>query len=205
MCFKFIPFAVLLVVILVGSGSPVCADQRVWPTGTPTWIPKKSVETPVPEPQSPIESEAQTLGEDLAVIDKGVWQIVKEQWADEQQCLDAVDAHLDTAVTTVSKDLRGSEAMQCEADKASGHQKLALSSDEARRAFVEAYHPAVVELRSVRELVADNPAGEALVEQVRLRQKVWQNTVCEKIGERKTIKGSEIQRNTRSATSGTDS
>ena len=141
--------SVLSVMVLVGAGL-VSADQRTWPTGTPTWVPKKAAETPVPEPENAVEREARALGKRLAEVDSATWQIVADSWSDQELCLSKVDAHLDQALAEAVVYLRSSEVMVCQTDEAHGQSTLALSSEEARKVFIEAYHPAVVKLRAVR-------------------------------------------------------
>jgi hypothetical protein len=80
--------AVLGVACLLGFPVGAMAAQsqdRVQPTGTPTWVPRKVVATPVP--LTPLEAEAKDLGEKLSKIDEVVWMTVREQWNDPRPAL----------------------------------------------------------------------------------------------------------------------
>lgn len=171
---------VLTVASAVGllSGALVAqAQQRVQPTGVPTWVPRKVVATPVP--LTPVGVEAKQLGEKLSKIDLVVWTTVREQWRDAEACVKAVDAHLDASAATVQGLIRDSNVINCTLEEGTKRRRIRLASDEARKTFLLGYHDAIESLRALRQEFETKPQAQEVLDEVRTRQRLWQRRICE--------------------------
>lgn len=172
-------FRVAIVVGLLGCALVVQAQERVRPTGTPTWVPRKVVETPVP--LTPIEAEAKQLGEKLSAIDMVVWTTVRKQWSDAEACLKAVDASLESSRSTVFGLIKDSDVINCTLEEGTAVRRIRLTSDEARRTFVLGYHDAIEGLRALRNDFENKPDAKKVLDEVRTRQRRWQREICKSL------------------------
>ena len=168
---------IAMVVGLSGGALAAQAQQRVQPTGTPTWVPRKVVATPVP--LTPVEVEAKELGKKLAKIDLVVWTTVRKQWSDAEACLKGVDAHLEASRATVKGLIRDSDVINCTLEEGSKRRRIRLTSDEARRTFLLGYHDAIESLRALRKDFETKPEAQKVLDEVRSRQRQWQRGICE--------------------------
>lgn len=168
------------IVGFLGFAPGIQAQQRVQPTGTPTWAPRKIVATPTPAPPlTPVEAEAKALGEKLSAIDVVVWTTVRKQWSDSEACLKAVDAHLEASTETVKALIRDSEVINCTLEEGSKRRKIRLTSDDARKTFLLGYHDAIESLRALRTSFESRPEAQEVLDEVRSRQRKWQRGICE--------------------------
>ena len=168
---------VVTVIGLLGGALVAQAQQRIQSTGTPTWVPRKVVATPVP--LTPVEAEAKELGEKLSKIDMVVWTTVREQWSDAETCLKAVDVHLEASQATVQNLMRESNVINCTLEEGSNRRRIRLTSDEARKTFVLGYHDAIEGLRALRQEFETKPEAQKVLDEVRTRQRAWQVGICE--------------------------
>ncbi len=162
---------------LLGGALVAQAQQRIQSTGTPTWVPRKVVATPLP--LTPVEAEAKKLGEKLSKIDMVVWATVREQWSDGEACLKAVDAHLEASRATVQDLIQESNVINCTLEEGTQRRRIRLTSDEARKTFVLGYHDAIENLRALRQEFESKPEGKKVLDEVRTRQRAWQSGICE--------------------------
>ncbi len=170
-------FTVAMVAGLFGAPLLAQTQQNVQPTGTPTWVPRKAVATPVP--LTPVEAEAKELGEKLSKIDLVVWTTVREQWNDAEACLKAVDAHLEASTATVQGLILESDVINCTLEEGTKRRRIRLTSDEARKTFVLGYHDAIESLRVLRQEFETKPEAKKVLDEVRSRQRRWQRGICE--------------------------
>ncbi len=171
---------VFTVAMVIGVlGSPLCAQaqQNIQPTGTPTWVPRKVVTTPVP--LTPLEAEAKALGEKLSKIDLVVWTTVREQWGDAETCLKAVDAHLEASKAMVQGLILESKVINCTLEEGSNRRRIRLTSDEARKTFLLGYHDAIEGLRALKNEFKTKPEAQKVLKETRTRQRQWQQGICE--------------------------
>ena len=171
---------IFTVAMVAGSMcAPLLAQtqQNIQPTGTPTWVPRKAVSTPVP--LTPVEAEAKELGEKLAKIDLVVWTTIQNQWSNAEACLRAVDAHLEASTSTVQELIRESDVINCTLEEGTGRRRIRLTSDEARKTFVLGYHDAIESLRALRQEFEAKPEAQKVLDEVRSRQRRWQRGICE--------------------------
>ncbi len=163
----------------LGCAVAAQAQERIQPTGTPTWVPKTVTATPVP--LTPIETEAKDLGEKLSKIDLTVWTMVREQWSDPEACLKAVDAHLEASQATVQELLQESNVINCTLEEGTKKRRIRLTSNEARKTFIVGYNDAIESLRTLRQEFETKPEARKVLDTVRSRQRAWQNTICEEL------------------------
>ncbi len=168
---------VVMVVGLMGGTLVAQAQQRIQSTGTPTWVPRKVVATPVP--LTPVEAEAKELGEKLSKIDMDVWTTVREQWSDAEACLKSVDAQMEASRATVKSLIQESNIINCTLEEGSNQRSIRLTSDEARKTFVLGYHDAIEGLRALRQDFEGKPEAQKVLNEVRTRQRAWQRGICE--------------------------
>ncbi len=152
------------------------AQDRVQPTGTPTWVPRKVVATPTP--LTPLEAEAKELGKKLSKIDEVVWMTVREHWSDSKDCLEAVDAHLKASKATVQELIRESNVINCTIEEETNRRKVRLVP-EARKTFKQAYRPSIESLKALKQDFDDKPEAQSVLHEVRNRQRQWQSDICE--------------------------
>lgn len=179
--------AVIVIIGVLGCAQIGRTQNQVQPTGTPTWVPRKAVETPTP--LTPVETEAKELGKKLAKIDLVVWTTVRTQWEDAEACLKAVDAHLEKSKATVEGLMIESNVINCSFEEGTKRRRIRLNSEEARRTFVLGYHDAIESLRALRQDFETKPEAQTVLDEVRYRQRVWQQGICEAI---ETVKPPEI-------------
>ena len=171
---------VLTIVMAIGlSGGTLVAQaqQRIQSTGTPTWVPREAVTTPVP--LTPVEAEAKELGEKLSKIDTVVWKTVREQWSHGEACLKAVDAQLEASRETVQSLIQESNVINCTLEEGSNRRRIRLTSNEARKTFILGYHDAIEGLRTLRQDFQTKPEAQKILDEVRTRQRAWQRGICE--------------------------
>lgn len=169
-------FGMVLFVGSIGVCGGLGAQESVLPTGTPTWVPKKVVATPVP--LTPLEQEAKTLGERLSAIDLVVWNTVRTGWSDREKCLEKVGAHLEEHQAEVTKLLAETSIINCSLEEGTGIRRVRLTSEEARKAFVSGYDEAIKALRSLRANFDSNPEAKSVLTEVRSMQRTWQREMC---------------------------
>ncbi len=170
-------FTVALVAGLLGVPLLAFAQQNIQPTGTPTWVPRKVVATPVP--LTPLEAEAKELGEKLSKIDLVVWKTVREQWDDAEACLKSVDAHLEASKAMVHDLILESKVINCTLEEGSNRRRIRLTSDEARKTFILGYHDAIEGLRALKVEFETKPEAQKVLKETRTRQRQWQRGICE--------------------------
>jgi len=167
---------VVTVVGLLGGALIGQAQQRIQSTGTPTWVPRKVVATPVP--LTPVEAEAKELGKKLSEIDTVVWTTVREQWSDAEACLKAVDAQLEASRATVQGLIQESNVINCTLEEGTQRRRIRLTSDEVRKTFILGYHDAIESLRVLRQDFESKPEAQKVLDEVRTRQRAWQREIC---------------------------
>ena len=170
-------FTVAVVAGLLCGAQFVQARQNIQPTGTPTWVPRKVVATPVP--LTPLEAEAKELGEKLSEIDLVVWKTVRDQSDDAEACLKAVDAHLEASKSVVQGLIRDSNVINCTLEEGSNRRRIRLTSDKARKTFLVGYHDAIAGLRALRSEIETKPEAQEVLRETRTRQRQWQQGICE--------------------------
>ncbi len=170
-------FKVAMVIGVLVSPLLAQARQNIQPTGTPTWVPREVVTTPVP--LTPLEAEAKALGEKLSKIDLVTWATVREQWGDAETCLKAVDAHLEASKATVHGLILGSNVINCTLEEGSNRRQIRLTSDEARKTFLLGYHDAIEGLRALKSEFKAKPEAQNVLKETRTRQRQWQRGICE--------------------------
>jgi hypothetical protein len=182
---------VVLGCVLAVAGPPVEAQQRPLPTGTPGVSTPREEARPTPPPPSPEEIAARDLGLALARIDGVTWEIVRLSWREGPDCLAAVDEHLGESLPELKRLVRTSKVMECAADPETGQLRLRLTTDEARRAFVDGYTAAAAALRTLRRQLADDPEGTKVVDAARAKQSAWQDRACRELEEEVVERSSE--------------